>query len=68
MNEISYEGNGQIKEFFIPFDILNKRFLNVFILSDNIQHLVSDFKLSQNKIILEEAPKFGEKLVILKIV
>lgn len=59
-----YEGNGVVRNFYIPFDVLDKRFISVYSIKGLVQTQLSNFVFDKNEIVLEKAPEIGEKIFI----
>ena len=59
-----YEGNGVVRRFYVPFDVLDKRFIGVYSVKGIIQTQISNFILDKNEIVLEKAPEISEKIFI----
>lgn len=59
-----YEGNGKVRRFSVPFDVLDKRFISVYSIKGIVQTQISNFILDKKEIVLEKAPEIGEKIFI----
>ena len=59
-----YEGNGVVRNFYVPFDVLDKRFIRVYSIKGFVQTQLSNFVFDKNEIVLEKAPEIGEKIFI----